>query len=640
MFITWYHKHLKQYERWIFGVLLALIVIAFVLSGVAGQVNTGGSGADAGGFALETASMKVTRTEFDDLLSRWGRAGIFGQFFQMYGSRIYADQEFFSLSLKVQMARRSGSDLDLGTEKKLAVDAFAIMSAAKEAGLRVTSDEISTHIRQLFGGRSGGFDFKNYEKALLMQGLTPESFEKSVGEFMLVSRYIDLLGDGVDVATEDIFNEYMKVADRGSSKYCFFDSLRFATEARRRITQKELVDALRSSTNSYGYRQEEQGRIEYVIARTDAIKATLPPLTDEEVRKYYDAHRDDFQHPVYGPEPPPGWTPLFDDAEEGTDGDKKPEEGPKPFDRHIPFEECKAKVAEKALESAARDKGTKQINALADRLFKLSMQGKPGDAKSLAAEMGLEHGTTAWFRAGETGVVDDLLGKAEGEIGWDDLLRNKTPKPENNPSVKIRTSLGMAWSRLAESRDPSSYRFSEHVRSRALESHARQGGGRFAKKHADDLRKAYFDEFTAAHAALLQGGKTLTDEDMAKLRFEKFEAVARKQGIELKDLKLTGRDERIDGVPDARVFLEKLLSIDPKSRGEVDVAYGASGSYVLQLVERRPPTADGFSSKRASLRNQILTDRRRKFQSETIAQYKKEHLKVHVEIPKGEFDFE
>lgn len=625
----WYQKNLKKYDRLIFGVFLAIIVISFVLSGVAGQVSTDdGQVKDA---VIQTPELRWSRMEFENLTYRWkralmGRGNMYLTLLMEHGAALYAGD-----TTKNLYAYALGGDTR-EMDREIAADACVLMGAAKQEGIRVTEQEIAQKVKDTlsFGG---GFDMEKYAAILGQMDLTAEDYEKTVGEYLLVDKYLGILESGISAATEDVFNEFMKSGGRAKAKYVMFDDMKFRANARGKVSQKALVEYLRTFKQSYGFTKQPQARLEFIRVLIDPLKAEIKEdPTDTEIQEYYDTHKYDFRRPVFTCELPPSErlflpaTMIEYDEHAGHDheAEDKPSE-----DAYKPLKDVRADVIDRIRTKKAADKATEIMTKVRERVFDLRMQGvaRPSFVE-LAKEFNLEApGTTAWFEEEDVKPLDEQLGvPTAGQPQWYTFFNEKV---DTARATGVRTDKADLIVRLVEKTDGTPYLATNHIRSKAVTKCAERDAGLLARKEADAVQREYKDRFEKVYGDKIAAGAKLTDDELAAMRFDTFSALCADRKLEVKETEYVTRTEQLRDIPDWRPFLQALFELE--ARGDVKVSYGNSGQQLVQLVGKKPPKADDFMTKQKQLESQVLRQKQGRFLSDMLAQYKKENCKINLD---------
>jgi hypothetical protein len=121
----------------------------------------------------------------------------------------------------------------------------------------------------------------------------------------------------------------------------------------------------------------------------------------------------------------------------------------------------------------------------------------------------------------------------------------------------------------------------------------------------------------------------LTDDDLATLRLDTFTTLCAERKLDVKETEYVTRGEQIQDIADWRPFLQALFEIE--ARGDVRVAYGNSGQYLVELVQKRAPKAEDFTAKRQQLQSQILRQKQGRFVADTLEQFKKDNCKFKLD---------
>ncbi len=626
----YYHKNLKKYDRVFFGFLLIVIVISFVLSGIAGSVG-GDTDPAAKDLAIETPQQSWTRPEFDRLVFRWkhalmGRGNMFLSYLLEHGGQLYAGDPKKNL---YAYALGGGDTREM--DRELASDICAMIGAAKQAGMRVTEPETTQRVKDTlsFGG---GFDLEKYAAILQQMEMTAEDYEQTVGEYILVNKYLALLESGVSAATQDVFDEFMKTGGRAKAKYVAFSDMKFRKSARAKVSQKSLVEYLRQFKASPGFKKEAQARLEFIRVPIEPLKAAIKEDPAEaELQAYYDLHKAEFRRPVYTCELPPSdrlflpSTMIDHEAHSDDDGHDHGDHEKPSEDAFKPFKDVRTELIDKVKTQKASEQAAEIMAKVKDRVFELRMQGvgKPAFT-DLAKEFNLEApGTSAWFEEDDVKGLDEQLGIPKaGSPQWYTFFNEKVETARSTP---VRTDKADLIVRLIEKTEGDSYLPTSHIREKGVAKCAERDAGLMARKEADAVLQEYKSRYDKAYGARVTAGEKLTDDDLANLRFDTFTTVCAERKLEVKETEYVTRSEQIQDIADWRPFLQALFEIE--ARGDARVAYGNSGQYLVELVQKRAPKAEDFTAKRQQLQAQILRQKQGRFVSDALEQFKKENCK-------------
>lgn len=617
----WYQKNLKKYERLAFAILLTLIVLGFVFTGVNQDVFQ--SDKAAKDLAIATPSENWTHQQFEDLAYRWDHALMQGGkmitiFMYQHADILYPGDPRGGMMAYV-MASRMGSTRELNRE--IATTVCLVLAAAKQADIRVTETEIADAVKNTMSFE-GGMDMAKYKLVLGQMELDEEQYEKTVGEYLLADKYLQTVNLGVSVATQDVFNEFMRTGDRAKAKFVYFNDMDYRARAKSKVTQKSLVDMLRLNKDRYGYKAEAKTRLEFIRVPYAPLLEKAGDATEEELRKYYDDHKEEFAVPqvAFPPEGSKFW------PSDMVEKPGHPIEHPGESDASVMnYAQIKYQVVEKVKEKKAADAAAEVVKKIRARMFDMQMQGTPRpDFVAIAKEFDLEApGTTGWFEEEETKPIEDVLGKlksgAGNLTGWYLFFADRV---ETAPVREARTETAHVLARVVEKTEGKSYLFTNHIRSKAVTDCSRDAAAKLVDKETRDLLEQFKDRYTKAEAARTSGGQTLKEEERATLHYDTFTALCAEKKLVVKETDWITRSERtIKDVADAQRFTETLFQVETK--GDVKSATATSGSaYVIQLFEKRPPKPDDLMTKRKQIEDQLLRDKQGKWAAEMLAAYR------------------
>lgn len=171
------HKHMK----WIMWAIVILVTVTFMFFGIYPSSVSGRTVAKVDGYVISA----------DDL------------------NRVYRNmEENYRQIMKDQYNQDVAKALRIQALRELVQNRLLVQEADR-VGLRVTDEELQSHIMQIpaFLGR-GGFDKRAYEDTLLSNNLTPAQFEANQREYLLRQKLERLVEDGVAVTDAELPSAY------------------------------------------------------------------------------------------------------------------------------------------------------------------------------------------------------------------------------------------------------------------------------------------------------------------------------------------------------------------------------------------------------------------------------------------------
>jgi len=257
----------KNVGSWIIKLLLGGIVIVFIFWGVGpDQKNPNATVATVDGKPI--GYMEFSRT-YQNLMENVRR---------QFGENLN-EEMIQALNLKEQAVNQL-------------VDRRVILNAADKMGFKVTDEELALSISAIPAFQSdSGFNAQAYQQVLSRLGLTPEAFEVSQREDLLIQKVNDFIARTVNVSDEEAVAWYQWQNTQVDIEYLRVDPKRFTD-----IEASE--EALRAffEANKDNYKTAPQIKARYVVFRPADYKSRVQ-VEDDEVKTYYEENQAEFYSP-------------------------------------------------------------------------------------------------------------------------------------------------------------------------------------------------------------------------------------------------------------------------------------------------------------------------------------------------------
>jgi peptidyl-prolyl cis-trans isomerase D len=268
-----------QTTKYILGGLLLIICAAMVISlvpgGLSGDVFTGG--APGAGVVAKVDGQDITSEEVRQTAR------------QMLQRQ--APQNSANMSMLLPFFAQRAAD-QLVTRRVLVAEAHHM-------GLKVTPEEIKDELQH---GRYAEYFFPNgnfigqqeYEMRLQQANLTPEKFEASVGDDILISKLQALISGTASVSDADIHEQFIKQNSKVKFDYAVLkqDDIKKGLHP----TDAELKAFYTTHQASYANSIPEKRKVKYALIDNNKVEAGIH-VTPEDLRDYYDQHREQYRVP-------------------------------------------------------------------------------------------------------------------------------------------------------------------------------------------------------------------------------------------------------------------------------------------------------------------------------------------------------
>lgn len=254
----------KHAGTWMIKALLGAIVVVFVFWGVGSWTSQReGIMATVNG---ESISLEDYRNAYNRLLD---------QARQSLGPNL-SDEMLKTL----QIPKRALEQL---------IDRTLLKQAAERLKMKVDDEELAQSIRSTPAFQSGGvFDRRRYQQLLSLNRMTPETFEVSQRDSLLVEKLVRLVTDPVKVSETEVESWYQWNQAAVKFDFVAVDAERYKSIS---VSADEISQYFERMKDSYQTPPEIQVRYVRFISEDYSSKIQVLP---EEVREYYEANLERF----------------------------------------------------------------------------------------------------------------------------------------------------------------------------------------------------------------------------------------------------------------------------------------------------------------------------------------------------------
>lgn len=613
----------KQAGSWMIKVILFAIVVVFVFWGV-------------GSFRSEKESMVATVN--DKIID-------ISQYRTTYNNLIEQYRRQFGSSLNDGM-------IEMLNVKKQAVDQLInrelILQEAEKLNLVVSQQELVESIQSIPAFQVGGtFDTNRYHQVLARVHLTPETFEASQSQSLLVGKMQDLISGTAKVSDEEIKQWYDFNNTTVNIAYALF-----APDRYKKILPADDKIEDHFNADKEAYKTEPSVKARYIVFEpTDYTGEVI--IEEGEIADYYDAHLSEFKteksvharHILIKAE---------EDADETADetARKKAEEVMKKAVEGEDFAELAKNFSEGPSNSRGGDLGTftknQMVKPFADKAFSM----KAGEvSEPVRTRFGwhviklekINEAYTKTLEEAAESIRKSLIEMTSKNIAYDkaeafyeatfdgdDFLKNA----QANKMTPLETDLFTRTGPQQFGTDKGAFASAAFELDVMDISDVKELGNKFyiiqvmekvdskipefaavKDKVKADLVKKMQDEKAEEDAgkllAMVKEGKTMADAAKA------FDVASDETGA----FKRSGTIPKIGF--DGKVLESSFLLTGEKDLPDAPVP-GTKGFYVIQLKERKVPDAAGLEDEKDNIKNQLLQQKKFQTFSDWVEQLKSE----------------
>jgi len=169
-----------------------------------------------------------------------------------------------------------------------------ILQEAKRLGLSVSDEELRAAIESVPAFQTNGqFDKRNYERFLRLNRMTPEEFEQSQRENLLISKAVSLIKmNGGKVSDQEVLDTYLFENERIDLAFLKIVPDSFRNQVNVNETEiKDYYDKHREE-----FRIPTFVQIQYLLFRPSDFESKVQ-VSPDEAKRYYDSRKDAFKTP-------------------------------------------------------------------------------------------------------------------------------------------------------------------------------------------------------------------------------------------------------------------------------------------------------------------------------------------------------
>ena len=599
----------KHAGSWLIKVILGAIVVVFVLWGVGSWTSErSGRVATVNGDTITVDEYRITYKRLVD------------QVRQRFGNN--ADEQ---LIRSLQLEQTALDQL---------VDNALMRQAASELGLQVSDEDLSQSIRSMSAFQvAGTFNPRRYQIILSNNNLTPESFETSQRDALLIQKLNTFITASVKVSDQEAGEWYKWNNTSVDLDFFLLEADRYPDIA---VSAEDIKNYFETRKDSY--KTDPALKVRYLKFTPKSFEPQVS-ISDDEISMYYDDKPDEFQNPK---------TVEARHILIKVDREASPEEVAKAKTRiEMILQEARdgqdfAELAKKYSEGPSKDKGghlgtfrrETMVKPFSDKAFAMKAGEISEPVKTqfgwhiIKVEKVNEANTVSLAEA--TGRIRQILTTDSSKnLAYDmaETVYDATFEGESIDAIAARQNLTLVVTDyFTRNNPPQNVQNKTEFANIAFSlnedevSDVQDFGDGYYLMELVEKRPAQIPELTTVEQKVRSDLLQQKKDEKAKADAETVLA-ALKDGVSLQeastqfDLKLqqSGLFKRNDSIPNIgyeRGLAQIAFELTDQSQLPPDVIQGRKGYYVIHLRERNVPTLEGFEKEKAGIKDQLLQQKK------------------------------
>ena len=595
----------KHAGSWMIKVILFAIVIVFVFWGV-------------GSFRSQEESKVATVNDEIITITEYRRA--YNNLIDQYRQRFGASLNDGMIEM-LQVKRQALDQL---------IDRTILLQEAKALDLRVSDAEVAESITETaIFQNNGSFDNRRYRSILAQVHLTPEVFEAEQKNVLLGEKLTRIITGAAKVSEAEVRQWYNWQNTSVNVDYLLIEPSRYTDI-------QPSAEALTAYFNDRkeNYKTDPMVKARYVVFDPEAFKSQVA-IDEEEIVDYYESNIDDFKsektvearHILIKLDPNADQTTDMAAKARAESLAKKAKDG-----------QDFAELAQAHSEGPTKDRGgylgkftqSQMVKPFADKAFSMAAGEISEPVRTqfgwhIIKVESVEEAAAKTLEQSREIIIDTLTDSRARGLAYDraeqfyEASFDKDDLVNNAKVFAVAVEETDAFSRQGPDlmgKDKAAFANAAFNLKVDEISDIQDIGGRYYLIQAIETIDAAVPEMKAVkkrvEADLIK--KMQTDmamneaEAMAAdlLAGESFEASAAKRGLPVKQTGLFTRDATIPDIGSDPKFTEAAFQLALPGNTSQEPVRGAAGFYLLRLVERKTPAADGFETEKEEIKQTLL----------------------------------
>ncbi|HWP47786.1 MAG TPA: peptidylprolyl isomerase [Candidatus Limnocylindrales bacterium] len=165
-----------------------------------------------------------------------------------------------------------------------------LLAEAEKRGMKISEEELLDTITkyQVFQ-KDGKFDPDQYKFVLLRSGITPQEFEESIQEDLLIQKLEAAIQDGIKVSDKEVELEYRLQNEKVKIEYVAIKPSTFQKDVT--VTDEEIARYYEDHKEDFKTPDRVRVNYLYIDPQTFTDQVTVE---ESEIQDYFDQHRDQF----------------------------------------------------------------------------------------------------------------------------------------------------------------------------------------------------------------------------------------------------------------------------------------------------------------------------------------------------------
>ena len=261
------HLMRKHAGSWLIKVVLGVIVVVFIFWGVGSyRAQRGNRVAVVNG---EVISLEQYRDVYDKLMDQYRR---------QLGSSL--DQKL----LKTLGLKRQALDQ--------LIDRSLLFQKADQLGLHVTKEALVRAIQKMAAFQHNGrFDPRRYQKILAVNRMTPEMFEESIRQDLLMEKMQGFILGSIKVSDPEALESFKWREEKINLEYVVFKPSSYKDV---KVTSEEVETYFSKQTNAY--ETPPKVKVKYVRFGFKDLESQIK-VSEEEISQYFELNKNAYSTP-------------------------------------------------------------------------------------------------------------------------------------------------------------------------------------------------------------------------------------------------------------------------------------------------------------------------------------------------------